>query len=114
MGRYLRTWGLSPQKPVRRAYERNDMAIARWLKQEYPAIAWQAKRDHAAIYWGDEMGLRSDHVTGTSYAPVGHTPVIRATGQRFGCNVISAITNKGALAFMVFQGKFMVPSLLSS
>ena len=114
MGRYLRTWGLSPQKPVRRAYERNDMAIARWLKQEYPAIAWQAKRDHAAIYWGDEMGLRSDHVTGTSYAPVGHTPVIRATGQRFGCNVISAITNKNALAFTVFQGKFIVPSLLSS
>jgi transposase len=109
VGRYLRAWGLSPQKPVRRAYERNDVAIARWLKQEYPAIARQAKREHAAIYWGDEMGLRSDHVTGTSYAPVGHTPVIRATGQRFGCNMISAITNKGALAFMVFPGKFKAP-----
>jgi transposase len=109
VGRYLRAWGLSPQKPVRRAYERNEAAIARWLKQEYPAIARQARRDKAAIYWGDEMGLRSDHVTGTSYAPVGHTPVIRATGQRFGCNMISAITNKGALAFMVFQGKFKAP-----
>jgi len=109
VGRYLRAWGLSPQKPVRRAYERNDAAIARWLKQEYPMLARQAKREHAAIYWGDEMGLRSDHVTGTSYAPVGHTPVIRATGQRFGCNMISAITNKGALAFMVFQGKFKAP-----
>ncbi|MEO7861609.1 MAG: winged helix-turn-helix domain-containing protein [Nitrospirales bacterium] len=32
VGRYLRAWGLSPQKPVRRAYERNDVAIARWLK----------------------------------------------------------------------------------
>ena len=106
VGRYLRAWGLSPQKPVRRAYERNEAAIARWLKQEYPMIARQAKREYAVIYWGDEMGLRSDHVTGTSYAPVGHTPVIRATGQRFGCNMISAITNKGALAFMVFQGKF--------
>ena len=52
------------------------------------------------------MGLRSDHVTGTSYAPLGQTPVVRATGQRFGCNMISAITNPGALAFMVFQGKF--------
>jgi transposase len=109
VGRYLRAWGLSPQKPVRRAYERNDVAIARWLKQEYPAIARQARRDKAAIYWGDEMGLRSDHVTGTSYAPVGQTPEIRATGQRFGCNMISAITNKGALAFMVFQGKFKAP-----
>ena len=109
VGRYLRAWGLSPQKPVRRAYERNAAVIARWLKQEYPAIARQAKREKAVIYWGDEMGLRSDHVTGTSYAPVGHTPVIRATGQRFGCNMISAIPNKGALAFMVFQGKFKAP-----
>ena len=109
MGRYLRAWGLSPQKPVRRAYERNDAAIARWLKQDYLAIARQAKREHAVIYWGDEMGLRSDHVTGTSYAPVGRTPVVLATGKRFGCNMISAITNKGALAFMVFEGKFKAP-----
>jgi transposase len=109
VGRYLLAWGLSPQKPVRRAYERNDAAITRWLKQEYPALARQARQDKAAIYWGDEMGLRSDHVTGTRYASEGHTPVVRATGQRFGCNMISAITNKGALAFMVFQGKFKVP-----
>ncbi len=109
VGRYLQAWGLSPQKPVRRAYERNEAAIATWLRREYPAIARQAKREKAVIYWGDEMGLRSDHVTGTSYAPVGQTPVVRATGQRFGCNMISAITNKGALAFMVFQGKFKAP-----
>jgi transposase len=109
VGRYLKVWGMSPQKPVRRAYERNDAAIARWLKQEYPAIARRAKREKAAIYWGDEMGLRSDHVTGTSFAPVGQTPVVRATGQRFGCNMISAITNKGAMAFMVFQGRFKAP-----
>lgn len=109
VGRYLKTWGLSPQKPVRRAYERNDAAIAHWLKREYPAIARQARREHATIYWGDEMGLRSDHVTGTSYAPLGQTPVVRATGQRFGCNMLSAITNKGGLSFMVFQGKFKTP-----
>jgi transposase len=106
VGRYLKSWGLSAQKPVRRAYERNDEAIKRWLEDDYPALARQAKREKATIYWGDEMGLRSDHVTGTSYAPVGETPVIRATGQRFGCNMISAITNKGALSFMVFAGKF--------
>jgi transposase len=59
VGRYLKAWGLSPQKPVRRAYERNEAAIARWLKREYPAIARQARREKAVIYWGDEMGLRS-------------------------------------------------------
>ena len=110
VGRYLQVWGLSPQRRVRRAYERNEAAIAAWLKREYPAIARRAKREKAVIYWGDEMGLRSDHVTGTSYAPVGQTPVVRATGSRFGCNMISAITNKGALAFMVFQGKFKAGS----
>lgn len=106
VGRYLNSWGMSPQKPVRRAYERNDAAIARWLRTEYPAIARDAKREKAVIYWGDEMGLRSDHVAGTSFAPLGQTPIIRATGQRFGCNMISAITNRGHLAFMVFHGKF--------
>jgi transposase len=106
VGRYLAGWGMSPQKPVRRAYERNDAAHAHRLRTEYPAIARDAKREKAVIYWGDEMGLRSDHVAGTSYAPMGQTPIIRATGQRFGCNMISAITNRGHLAFMVFQGKF--------
>ncbi len=109
VGRYLRRWGMSPQRPVRRAYERDEQAIAQWLTDHYPAIARQAKRGKAVIYWGDEMGLRSDHVTGTSYAPWGATPVVRATGQRFGCQMVSAITNKGALAFMVFQGKFTTP-----
>jgi transposase len=106
VGRYLRAWGFSVQKPVRRAYERNDAAIVQWLTREYPAIAREAKREGATIYWGDEMGLRSDHVTGTSYALVGQTPVVRATGQRFGCSMISAITNRGQLVFRVFQGTF--------
>lgn len=106
VGRYLKAWGMTAQKPVRRAYERNDTAIAAWLQQQYPQLAKQAKREGAQIYWGDEMGLRSDHVSGKSYAPAGQTPLIRATGQRFGCNMISAITNKGSLAFMVFEGKF--------
>jgi len=106
VGRYLRAWGLTPQKPGRRAYERNDAAITRWLTTEYPAVAAQAKRERATVYWADEMGVRSDHVTGTSYAPAGQTPTVRATGQRFGCNLISAITNRGAVAFRVFHGRF--------
>lgn len=109
VGRYLKAWGMSAQKPVRRAYERNDEAIARWLDEEYPTIVKEAKGEKATIYWGDEMGLRSDHVSGTCFAPMGQTPVVRATGQRFGCNMISAITNRGALAFMVFEGKFQNP-----
>jgi transposase len=91
---------------VRRAYEQDDTAVRRWLQEEYPAIRAAAKKEKALIYWGDEMGLRSDHHAGRSYAPRGQTPAIPGTGQRFGCNVLSALTNRGHLDFMVFQKGF--------
>ncbi len=106
VGRLLRKWGFTPQKPLRRAYERDPVAVQKWLDEEYPAICRAAKREKAQIHWGDEMGLRSDHQTGTSYGRKGHTPVIPGTGQRFGCNMISTITNRGRLAFMVFKKRF--------
>ncbi|MPW23178.1 IS630 family transposase [Paraburkholderia sp. CNPSo 3157] len=100
---YMKRMGFSSQRPVRRAYERNEPAIQAWLKDEYPKIAARARREHAALYWSDETGLRSDDVRGRSFALKGQTPIVRATGKRFGCNVISAITNKGELNFMVFD-----------
>jgi len=111
-GRYLRQWGLTPQKPVRRAYERNPAAVRRWRREEYPAIRAKAKQAKAEIHWGDEMGLRSDHQSGRSYGKRGCTPVIPGTGQRFGCNLISTITNRGTLRFMVFRKRFTQPVLL--
>ena len=106
VGRYLRRWGLTPQKPVRRAFEQDPVAVRRWLGKEYPAIQRQARLERAEIYWGDEMGLRSDHTAGRSSGKRGRTPVILATGRRFGCNMISAITNRGRLYFLVFEEKF--------
>lgn len=106
IGRYLKRWGFTPQKPLRRAYERDPVAVQKWLDKEYPAIHRQAKREKAEIHWGDEMGLRSDHQTGTSYGRRGQTPVIPGTGQRFRCNMISTITNHGRLTFMVFKKRF--------
>jgi len=113
IGRYLKRWGFSPQKPVRRAYEKNDTVVQQWLTEKYPAIRHQAKQEKATIYWGDEMGLRSDANVGRSYSPRGKTPVIPGTGQRFGCNMISAITNHGQLNFMVFKGSFNSQIFLS-
>lgn len=104
-GRYLRRWGMTPQKPVRRAYERDPAAVKAWLQEEYPAIKAQAKVEGALILWGDEMGLRSDDPLGRSYAPRGKTPVVSATGKRFGCSMISAISNLGQLWFMVYCRK---------
>lgn len=106
VGRWLKRWGFTPQKPVRRAFERDPAAVRRWLKEEYPSIRRRAKREGAEIHWGDEMGLRSDHQTGRSYGLKGRTPVIAGTGQRFGCNMISTVTNRGTLRFMVFRGRF--------
>lgn len=107
IGRYLANWGFTPQKPVRRAYEQNPEAVKKWLSHRYPAIRREAKKRNAAIYWGDEMGLRSDHAVGTTYGIKGLTPVIRGTGLRFKCNMISAITNRGELLFMVFNKRFV-------
>jgi hypothetical protein len=97
VSRLLRRWGFSPQKPVTRAYERDDEAIRQWLKHEYPALRRRAKRQNAEIYREDETGLRSDHLAGRRYAPRGETPAISSTGKRFGCNVISAVNNLGKM-----------------
>ena len=104
--RYLKRWGFTPQKPVRAAYERDPEAVKRWLEEEYPLIRRRAKRQNARIYWADEMGVRSDHQSGRSYAPRGRTPTRMGTGKRFGANLLSALTNRGELAFMIFQGGF--------
>lgn len=112
VGRYLKAWGLSPQKPARRALEQNPAQTRYWLKEKYPAICRQAKAERARIWWGDEMGLRSDHQTGTTWGEKGQTPVVKKTGQRFGCNMISAITNQGDLRFMVFGASFTVKIFL--
>ena len=106
VGRYLQQWGLTPQKPLTRAYEQNPAAVRRWLEAVYPALRSEAAAVGAEIHWADEMGFRSDYHAGRSYGLRGQTPVVPATGQRFRANVISALTNRGRLAFMVFREGF--------
>lgn len=106
VGRYLRRWGLTPQKPARRAYEQDPAVVRRWLEVEYPEIRKQAKAEGAEIHWGDEMGVRSDHQAGRTWGRKGRTPVVRGTGQRFRGNIISTLTNRGVLRFRVFQENF--------
>lgn len=79
-----------------------------WLKEKYPAISRQAKEENARIWWGDETGLRSDLQTGTTWGEKGQTSVVKKSGKRFGCNMISAITNQGDLRFMIFGQRFTV------
>lgn len=106
VGRYLKSWGYTPQKPIRKAFEQKPEKVKEWLDKEYPAIKKRAAKENAVIYFGDETGMRSDHQAGKSYAPQGQTPVIKKTGQRFSLNMISAISNKGHLQFMILEGRF--------
>jgi transposase len=112
VGRYLRAWGMSPQKPMRRAYEQSDEAVRQWLEERYPEIEKRARRERAEILWADESGLRSDHTAGRTWAPIGQTPVTHGTGKRFKANMIAAVSNTGTLRFRVFDERFTGPVFL--
>lgn len=103
VGKYLKRWGFSPQKPIRRAYERNDERVRVWLQNEYPVIASKAKKENAEIHWGDETGLRSDDVNGRSYSPKGKTPVQKVKETPEKLNMVSTITNRGQMRFMFYK-----------
>jgi transposase len=105
VGRLLKKLGLTPQKPLMRAYQQDEEAVRLWLEEEYPRIKEMAKREKADIYFCDEASVRSDYHAGTTWAPKGQTPIVKTTGARFGVNMISAISPRGALRFMVVDGK---------
>lgn len=106
VGRLLKQWGMSPQKPVKKAYQQQPEVVKEWLDKEYPRIARKAALEKAEIQWGDEMGVRSDDQIGRTYGKIGRTPVVKVSGQRFSCQMISTVSNRGTLRFMIFDGKF--------
>ena len=112
MGKYLARWGFTAQKPIRRAYERDPAAVRRWLRRDYPAIAARAEAEGGAVFRGDETGLRSDDVRGRSYSPRGRTPQVRARQKRTSLGLISALTNRGELRWMVLDGAVKAPTLI--
>jgi transposase len=101
---YLKRWGMTPQKPLARARERSPAAIKAWLERDYPAIARRAKRERAVIYWGDETGISNQDQIGRSYAPRGQTPVVRRSAKRVSQSMISAVSNRGLMRFMLYDG----------
>ena len=104
VGDYLRGWGFTAQRPMRRATERREGAVRAWLESAYPAIARKAKAQGGEIHWADETGLSSRANYGRSFAPRGHTPVIRRPAKRFSYSMISSLTNRGKLRFMIYEG----------
>lgn len=105
VGRLLHQMGLTPQRPMWRAYQQDAAAVETWLRETYPQIRALAKRRKAEVFFGDEAGVRSDHHAGTTWGVKGKTPVVSGTGARFGLNLISAISPRGELRFMVVDGR---------
>ena len=101
VGRLLAQLGITPQKPLHRAIERDEALVQKWLKAEYPKIKRMAKAEGADVYFGDAAHIRSDHHAGRTWGKKGETPIVMATGSRHGMSLISAITSKGHMRFMI-------------
>jgi len=111
-GDYLRKWGFTPQKPKKKAYEQNPVAVQKWLVEEYPAIKERAKEENAEIHWGDETGCKNQCNHGRSYAPKGQTPVKKQMSKSFKVNMISTVTNQGKVQFMTYSDNMNADKLI--
>jgi transposase len=105
VGRLLAGLDITPQKPLRRAYERDPARIQKWLDQDYPKLRRRAKGYGAHIYFLDEAGFHSDPVLGRTYGLKGHTPVVATSGQRQSINAMSAVSARGGFWYNVYAGK---------
>ena len=100
---YLKRWGFTPQRPTKRAYEQTPKLVAQWHESVYPAIAARAKQEKAEIHWGDETGIQNDAYLARGFAPKGKTPVVRINATKSRINMISSITNRGKVRFMLYR-----------
>ncbi|MFZ0496085.1 MAG: IS630 family transposase [Methylocella sp.] len=103
MGRLLAQLGITCQKPLHRARERDEARVRRWLKKEYPLIKITAKKQGADIYFGDEAQVRSDIHARRAWGEKGETPIVGTTGARHAMSLISAISSRGHMRFMIKQ-----------
>ena len=101
VGRLLGQLGITCQKPLHRAQERDEALVEQWLKRKYPRIKALAQREKAEIFFGDAAHMRSDHHAGRTWGKKGKTPIVEATGARHGMSLISAITARGQMRFMI-------------
>lgn len=103
---YLKRWDMTPQKPLKRAYERSDKRVQKWLDEEYPQIEKRAKKENAEIHWGDETNCQSIPNNLRGFSEKGVTPVLRHSAKKFKVNMISSVTKLGKMRFMFYEGSF--------
>ena len=112
VGEYLKRWGFTPKKPVKRAYEQQPEEVRKWLDSSYPEIVKQARVEKAEIHWCDETGISNESNVCKGYSPVGKKPVMRTSGKRFSVSMISTITNQGQLRYMIYKGGLRVKKFI--
>ena len=105
VGALLAKLGLTPQKPLQRAYQRDPAAIEKWQREQFPAIARQAKASGGEVYFWDESGFRADAVHGKTWGRKGQTPVVERPGQRQSISAASAVNARGAFWDLYLRGR---------
>lgn len=103
VGTVLGRLGMSPQRPLYRAYEQDPERVAEWRDQTFPQIQARAKKEGAAIFFADEASVRTNYHAGTTWAPVGKTPVVAGSGRTRSISMVSAISPRGELHFQVYE-----------
>lgn len=103
LGYYLQRWGFSVQRPVKRAYKQDEKKIDKWLNEEFPGITARAEAENAEIYFGDEINIQNTTNYMRGYAPKGKTPVVKTQSQKFKINMLSAVSKRGKLRFVLYK-----------
>jgi len=103
LGYYLSRWGFSVQRPAKRARKQDEARVQSWMNEEYPAIQARAKEEIAEIYWGDETGVQNTCNYAKGYAPIGKTPTMEVESRKLKVNMLSAMTNRGKLRFLLYR-----------
>ncbi len=112
LGYYLSRWGFSVQRPVKRAYKQDKKQIDQWLNKEFPGITERANAENADIFFGDETGIQNTANYLKGYAPKGKTPVVRAESKKMKINMLSAISKRGKMRFMLYKDNMTSEKLI--
>ena len=112
LGYYLARWGFSVQRPVKRAYQQDEKKIQTWLEDEFPGISQRAKDENAEIFFGDETGLHNEATCLRGYAPRGKTPVVYTEAKHMKINMLSAVSKRGKLRFILYRDNMNADKLI--
>ena len=112
LGYYLSRWGFSVQRPVKRAYKQDEKQIDAWLNSEFPGITERAEKEEAEIFFGDETNIQNTANYARGYAPKGKTPVIQTEAKKLKIEMMSAISKRGKLHFVLYKDSMNADKLI--